>query len=79
MLLRESGNRIIIFTIENNYYREEREQNECAVFDAVGDYKCPPGMTVEDVPAVVKIKARKERLCHRLIAHKFNTGWSVVW
>ena len=30
-------------------------------------------MTVKDVPAVVKIKTLKGRL----IAHKFNTEWSV--
>ena len=30
-------------------------------------------MSVEDVPAIVNIKTLKGRL----IAHKFNTGWSV--
>jgi len=31
------------------------------------------GMSVEDVPAIVNIKT----LMGRLIAHEFNTGWTV--
>ena len=48
--------------------KPEREQNERDVLDAVGDYKCPTGMSAEDVPAVVTIKT----LTGRLIAHKFS-------
>ena len=33
----------------------ERKQNEREVFDAVGDYECPPGISVEEVPELVKI------------------------
>ena len=51
----------------------EREQNERDVLDALGEYKCDAGMSVEDVPAVVNIKTLKLRL----IAHKFNTWWAV--
>jgi hypothetical protein len=29
----------------------EREQNERDVLEAVSDYKCPPGMSLENVPA----------------------------
>ena len=51
----------------------EREQNERDVLDALGEYKCDPGMSVEDVPAIVNIKT----LNGRLIAHNFNTGWAA--
>ena len=33
----------------------DRGQNECDVLDAVGHYKCPPGMSLEDVSVVVNI------------------------
>ena len=39
--------------------------------DVVGDYECPPGMSVEIVPEVVNIKGLKK------LAHKFATGWFV--
>ena len=48
----------------------DRKQNERAILEALGEYKCDAGMSVEDVPAVVNIKTLKGRL----IAHKFNTG-----
>ncbi len=51
----------------------EKKQNERDVLEAMGEYKCDAGMSVEDVPAVVNIKTLKGRL----IAHKFNTGWAV--
>jgi hypothetical protein len=51
----------------------EREQNECDVLDALGEYKCDTGMFVEDVLEIVNIKTLKGRL----IAHKFNTWWAV--
>jgi len=51
----------------------ERNQNERDVLDALGEYKCDAGMSVEDVPSIVNIKTLKGRL----IAHKFNTGWTV--
>ena len=51
----------------------EREQNERDVHDALGEYKCDAGMSVEDVSAIVNIQTLKGRL----IAHKFNTGWAV--
>jgi hypothetical protein len=51
----------------------EREQNQCDVFDALGEYKCDSGMSVEDVSTIVNIK----KLKGRLITHKFNTGWAV--
>jgi len=34
----------------------KREQNERDVLEGMGDYKCDAGMSVENVPAVVKIK-----------------------
>ena len=34
----------------------EREQNERDVLEALGDYTCDAGMSVENVPAVVNIK-----------------------
>jgi hypothetical protein len=51
----------------------EREQIERDVLDALGEYKGDAGMSVEDVPVIVNIKPLKGSL----IAHKFNTGWSV--
>ena len=51
----------------------EREQNERDVLEALGEYNCDAGMSVENVPAVVNIKP----LNGRLIAHKFSTGWAV--
>ncbi len=50
-----------------------REQNESDVLEALGDYKCDAGMSVENVPAVLNIKTLKGRF----IAHKFSTGWAV--
>ena len=50
-----------------------REQNDRDVLEALGEYKCDAGMSVEDVPAIVSIKTLKGRL----IAHKFNTGWAL--
>jgi hypothetical protein len=52
----------------------EREQNERDVLEALGECKCDYGMFVEDVTVIVIIK----RLKGRLIAHKFNTGWTMV-
>ena len=34
----------------------ERQKNECDALDALGEYKCDTGMSVEDVPAIVNIK-----------------------
>ena len=51
----------------------EREQNERDVFEALSEYKCDAGMSVEDVPMIVDIKTLKGRL----IAQKFNTGWAA--
>ncbi len=63
-------------TLETDKERLEREQNERDVLEALGDYKCDAGMSVENVPAVVNIKTLKGLL----LAHKFSTGWSVgVW
>ncbi len=59
--------------LETEEQRLEREQNERDVLEALGDYKCDAGMSVENVPAVAKIK----RLKGRFIAHKFFTGWAV--
>ena len=39
----------------------EREQNERDVLEALGEYKCDAGMSVENVPAVVNIKTLKGR------------------
>ncbi len=47
--------------------------------DAVGDYECPAGMSVEDVSAVVKIKIKTLKRDSRLIAHKLETGQFVGW
>ena len=43
------------------------------VLEALGDYKCDAGMSVENVPAVVNITTLKGRF----IVHKFSTGWPV--
>ncbi len=43
------------------------------MLDALSEYECDAGMSVEDVPAIVNIRTLKRRL----IAHKFNTGWAV--
>ena len=51
----------------------EREQYERDVLDALGEYKCDTGMSVEDVPTIANVKTLKGRL----IPHKFNTGWTV--
>jgi hypothetical protein len=51
----------------------EREQNERDVREALGEYKCDGGMSVENVTAVVNIKTLKGRF----IAYKFSTGWAV--
>ena len=53
----------------------EREQNVRDVLEALGDYKCDAGMSVENVSAVVNIKT----LMGRFIAHKFFTGGRWVW
>jgi len=39
----------------------EREQNERDVLEALRDYKCDTGMSVENGPAVVNIKTLKGR------------------
>ena len=39
----------------------EREHNERDVLDALGEYKCDAGMSVEDVPAIVNTKTLKGR------------------
>jgi hypothetical protein len=59
--------------LETEEQRLEREQNERDVLEALGDYKCDAGISVENVPAVANIK----RLKGRFIAHKFSTGWAV--
>jgi hypothetical protein len=41
--------------------RLKREQNERDVFEALGEYQCNAGMSVENVPAVVNIKTLKGR------------------
>ncbi len=53
----------------------QRVALERDALDAVGDYECPAGMSVEDVPAVVNINTLKSD--SRLIAHKLETGWFV--
>ena len=42
----------------------EREQNERDVLEALGDYKCDAGMSVENVPAVVKISLKIRFVAH---------------
>jgi len=51
----------------------EREQNDRDVLEALGEYKCDAGMSVENVPAVININTLKGRF----IAHKYSTGWAV--
>ena len=48
-------------------------QNERDFLEALGEYKCDTGVSVENVPAVFNIKAVKGGF----IAHKFSTGWTV--
>ena len=57
--------------METEEQRLEREQNERDVLEALGDYKCDTGMSVENGPAVGNIKTLKGRF----IAHKFNAYW----
>jgi hypothetical protein len=59
--------------LETEEQRLEREQNERDVLEALGDYKCDAGMSVENVPSVVNIRTLKGRF----IAHKFSAGWAV--
>ena len=42
--------------LETEEQRLEREQTELDVPEALGDYKCDAGISVENVPAVVDIK-----------------------
>ncbi len=51
----------------------EREKNERDVLEALDEYTCDAGKSVEDVPVIVNIKTLKGRL----IAPKFNTGWAL--
>jgi hypothetical protein len=51
----------------------EREQNERDVLEALGEYKCDAGMSVENVPAVVNIKTLKTRF----IEQQFSTALAV--
>jgi hypothetical protein len=59
----------------------EREQkaSERDVLEALGEYRCDAGMSVEYVPAVVDIKTLKGRfIAHKFsIAHKYCT--QVHW
>jgi hypothetical protein len=66
--------RVYLVALETQEQRLEREQNACDVLEALSDYKCDAGMSVENVPAVVNIKTLKRRF----IARKFSTGWAVV-
>ena len=59
--------------LETEEHMLESERNERDVLDALGEYKCDAGMSVEGVPAIANIKTLKGRL----IVHKFNTGWAV--
>jgi hypothetical protein len=70
--------------LETEEQRLEREQNERDFLEALGDYKCDAGMSVEYVPAaVVHLKTLKGLF----LAHKFSTssllggrwGWLRVW
>ena len=47
----------------------EREQNEHDDLEALGEYKCDTGRSVENVTG--------ETLKERFIAHLFSTGWTV--
>jgi hypothetical protein len=51
----------------------EREPNERDVLEALGEYKCDTGMSVENVSVVIHMKT----LEGRFVPHKFSTGWSV--
>ncbi len=42
----------------------EREQNERDILEALGDYKCDTGMSVENVPAVVTITLKRRFVAH---------------
>ena len=59
--------------LETEEQRLQREQNERDVLEALGEYKCDPGMSVENVHAIVTIRTVKGRF----IAHKFSIGWAV--
>jgi hypothetical protein len=52
---------------ETEEQRLEREQNERDVFEALGDYKCDRGISVENVPAVVNVQTLKERLIAQVL------------
>jgi hypothetical protein len=49
-------------TLETEAQKLEREQNVRDVLEALGEYKCDAGMSVETVPAVVNIKTLKGNL-----------------
>jgi hypothetical protein len=59
--------------LETEEHSLEREQNERDVLEALGEYKCDAGMSVENVTAVVN----KKRLQGQFAAHKFSTAWAV--
>jgi hypothetical protein len=61
--------------IETDAQRVAREERERAELDAVGGYKCDPGVTVEEVPEEVTFQILKKRF----IAHRFQTGWEVCF
>jgi len=61
--------------VETEEQTLEREPNEREAFDAVGDYECPLGLSVEDVPELVKITTLKRRL----LAHRFSTAVGGGW
>ena len=56
--------------LETEEQRLEREQNERDVLEALGDYKCDAGMSVENLPAVDNMKTLKGR--STMIAHTIS-------
>ena len=51
----------------------EREQDERDMLEALNEYKSYSGMSVEEMPAIVKTTTLKGRF----IAHTFNTWWTA--
>ena len=52
-------------TLETQEQTLEREQNERDVLEALDEYKCDTGMSVENVPVVVNIKTLKASLQYK--------------
>jgi hypothetical protein len=65
-------------TLETEAQTLEREQNVRDVLEALGEYKCDAGMSVETVPAVVNIKTLKGNLLQKSSPLRGRWVWRRV-